>query len=161
MIANQNAKQLELIEEYFRAEYADMLSFAKYLLDNHSLAEVAVQETFVFVLEHPEKMIGRPSPAGSLYTILKNIVRHMLRDEQKVLSHMISIECVPEREFSITDNINFEYLSAKHDPDMRLLARFYIFGCSIQELANEQGITVGACKMRIKRAKERLQDKLK
>lgn len=40
--------------------------------------------------------------------------------------------------------------------DMQLLERYFCCGMSLKELAEEKKISVGAIKMRIKRAKERL-----
>ena len=41
-----------------------------------------------------------------------------------------------------------------------LLAKVYCGGYSIREVAQELGISVGACKMRLRRAKDRLRKKL-
>ena len=44
---------------------------------------------------------------------------------------------------------------------MKLIVNVYLNGYSMQEMADRLGISLGACKMRIKRAKERLKEKLK
>ena len=50
-------------------------------------------------------------------------------------------------------------LESCDDADAKLLIDFYIKQRSLKELAEEQGITVGACKMRLKRAKKRAREK--
>lgn len=46
----------------------------------------------------------------------------------------------------------------RSNADMQLMIRYYEYGYSLSEIAAEWGITIGAAKMRIKRAKIRLQN---
>ncbi len=48
----------------------------------------------------------------------------------------------------------------KDSEELKLLVEFYYQGYTIKELADQRGISIGACKMRIKRAKEHLRKKL-
>lgn len=159
MIADANREaQLVILEHYFKDEYGDMLSFATYLLNSQSLAEVAVQDTFVFALENTDKLLDSPKPVGWLYNVMKNIIKHIQRDQQVLIKRLISFD---ESTIVLNDPKAEEAANllsiARDDPNSKLLHRFYIEGYSLKELAQELGITIGACKMRIKRAKEQMQ----
>ena len=52
------------------------------------------------------------------------------------------------------------YRGAVSDAELTLLIRFYLEGWSQRELAAELGISENACKLRIKRAKQRLRSAL-
>ena len=144
-----------VIEAYFRAEYAGLLSFARKLNLNENLAEEAVQETFVIFLRNYERWKTRKLEPGWLYGVLRNIAMRILRDENETRLRCISLEdivCEPGMEEP-------GYLFAQHppdDPNLRLLKRFYIDGMHLKDLAAEYGVSVAACKMRLKRARDRL-----
>ena len=144
------------IEKYFRSEYASMLSFAGYLLNNRSLAEVAVQETFVCALENYEKFESSPNPVGWLYNTLKNMIRHIQRDQQKIIKRMVQLDSCAEDYIASTHKSAMDLCTNKENPDFQLLIRFYVYGYTLKELAQEEGISVGAMTMRIQRAKERI-----
>ena len=154
-----NEEHLQLIEKYFQSEYADMLSFAYYLLNNRSMAEVAVQETFVTALVNIEKFAASPSPVGWLYNTMKYKIKHMNRDKQRLITKFVPMDDVTESQLASTDDTRYEFSLSVDDSDMKLLIQFYVQEYSIKELAREYGITSGACKMRIKRAKERIKNK--
>ncbi|MDR1159155.1 MAG: sigma-70 family RNA polymerase sigma factor [Syntrophomonadaceae bacterium] len=151
-------ERLKTLEEYFRDEYKEMLSVASYMLNNQALAEVAVQDTFVVALENIDKLTASPSPVGWLYVVLKNNVRHMWRDQRTMLKHFVSLEDTPEIEAMDTGHEVNSLINEDNNHEMELLIQFYIQGYSIKELARKYGISIGACKMRIKRAKDRLKN---
>lgn len=158
LVESKKDKRLETLERYFRGEYSQMLSVASYALNSQALAEVAVQDTFVIALENINKPTASPSPVGWLYNVLKNVIRHMHRDQQAMLKHFVSLEDTPEVE-DMTAIYEEEFvINEKNNPDLEMLIQFYIQGYSIKELAEKYGISVGACKMRIKRAKIRLKN---
>ena len=144
------------IERYYRSEYTTMLSFAGYLLSNRSLAEVAVQETFVCALENYKKFETSPNPTGWLYNTLKNIIRHIQRDQQKVIKRMVQLDNYIENTTSSSYTSLLELCDEGSNTDLALLIRFYVYGYTLKELAQEEGISVGAMTMRIQRAKKRV-----
>ena len=114
-----------VIEAYFRAEYAGLLSFARKLNLNENLAEEAVQEAFVIFLRNYERWKTRKLEPGWLYGVLKNIAMHILRDENETKLRCISLEDVVYEPGMEEPGYHF----AQHppdDPDLQLLKRFYI-----------------------------------
>ena len=143
------------VEAVYHTEHAGLLRYARRMNLNENLAEEAVQETFVIFMRNYEKWKSRELGAGWLYGVLKNVAMHILRDENEVKLRCISLEdivCEPGAEEP-------GYHFAQHppdDPDLQLLKRFYVDGIHLRELAAEYGISVAACKMRLKRARERI-----
>lgn len=152
-------EELLLLESYYRDEAPDMIAFASRVLNNESMAEVAVQETFLIALRGMDKLKTSPNPVGWLYVTLKNVIRHMKRDQQKQLWRVISIDDVPDIPAVDKDLDLWMLMESCDSDDAKLLIEFYVKQRSLKELAEEYGITVGACKMRIKRAKKRAREK--
>ena len=146
-----------VIEAYYRTEYKGLLSLARREGLPENLAEEAVQETFVCFARHYEEWKLQDLGVGWLYGVLKNIVRHIQRDEKKI-GECISLDdavCEPGRE---DPGFLFAQFS-KTDPEYQLLLKFFLGGLTVRELADELGITVGACKVRIMRAKRKLKER--
>lgn len=152
-------EELLLIESCYHNEAPDMIAFASRVLNNESMAEVAVQETFLIALRGMDKLKTSPNPVGWLYVTLKNVIRHMKRDQQKQLWRVISIDYIPDIPAIDKDLDLWMLMESCDSNDAKLLIEFYLKQRSLKELAEEYGITVGACKMRIKRAKKRAHEK--
>lgn len=146
-----------IIEKYFREEYAGLLRVAMLRLHDPDLAETAVQDTFLLASRKYEDFIACPKPAGWLYTTLKYITNNLRREDLKITSRVISMETADQMELSTTDTYPCLDLTKSNDPDLRLLTRFYAERIPAKELAEELGINLGACKMRIKRARQRME----
>ena len=151
--------RFDIVEKLYRSEYPNMLSFASYLLSDKALAEVAVQDTFVCALQNIHKLEASSDQVGWLYNALKNIVRHMRRDRQFLIKNFIQLDETKEVPAAPPGQAKLLAAEGQNDPEVQLLVRFYIYGYSLKELAKEEGISVGAMKMRIKRAREHVRDK--
>ena len=152
-------EKLAVIEQLFRSEYEGMADFAAYLLGSESLAEVAVQETFVCAMEHIDKLLASPNRVGWLYNALKLTIRHIKREQYLLLKRTMQLEDVPEQHLSTADRYSLALHGEEADPELQLLIRFYLYGYTLKELAEEMGLTVGAVKMRISRAKAHVKRK--
>ena len=143
-------EQSAQLEQLYRAEFNNMLRFASVLLSDDSLAETAVQESFLIAARKFDSLIASPSTVGWLYNTLKFVVKQMRRERQTMLARSVPLEDAPE--LSVEDEIST--LDTKNE-DIQLLKRFYIDGFTLKELAAEFGITVPAMKMRLSRARKR------
>jgi DNA-directed RNA polymerase specialized sigma24 family protein len=147
---------MAFLETCFREEYKDMLLFASSLLGDRTQAETAVQDTFVTALEKREQFLKSPSPVGFLYNTLKYKIKRMIRDRQKLLSLVLTLDDSPDLAVPCTAVNHLSYSAIAKDPDLALLCRFYLEGYSLRELAQERGVSIAACKMKIRRAKDRV-----
>ena len=67
---------------YIEALYLEMFellfSYARSSLENDSLAEEAVQETFRIACLKPSELCASPNPKGWLVNTLKNVIRNTI-----------------------------------------------------------------------------------
>jgi len=157
-LSKAGSENLRLLEKYYRDEAENMAAFAARILGDTSLAEVAVQETFLTALNNLNKLTASPKPVGWLYITLRNIIKHIQRDRQEQLRRFVAMEEVGEDKiFAEDSNVHELIMTAASctNADMKLLYEFYVEGYSLRELAEKYGISLGACKMRIRRAKDR------
>ena len=155
------AKADELIKETYLSEYKNMFYYAYNIFDDKTLAESAVQETFLVALQKPEQFTQSEKPVGWLYTTLKYVIKHMRREKQYLLLHTVSLGDSEVQALTKNDKYNIKDVEQEATPDMELLTEHYLNGFSIKEIASKYDLTVGACKMRMKRAREALAKKLK
>ena len=150
----------ELVQRLFVEEYSSMCRFANAILGDQGLAETAAQEAFVAALRFHEKLAASENPTGWLYNTLRNVIKHLQRERSKLLIHTVPLDEINEQEAARVDEYSLLDDKLKASKDMKLLVDFYYMGYSIQELADRYEISVGACKMRIKRAKQRIRKEL-
>ena len=150
----------ELIQKLYVEKYTAMCRTAFSSLNDYGLAETAVQETFLVALRFREKFAASQNPVGWLYKALSYTVKHIKRDRNAALACTLPLDTLGEKEA-----VHYDYYSViddqvKESEDVKLLAEMYLSGYTLKEIAESRGISIGACKMRIKRAKERLRKKL-
>lgn len=154
-------KAAELIKEIYLSEYKTMFYYAYNIFDDKTLAESAVQETFLVALQKPEQFTKCEKPVGWLYTTLKYVIKHMRREKHYLLLHTVSLGDAEVQALTKSDKYNIKEVEQEATPDMELLIEHYLNGFPIKEIASKYNLTVGACKMRMKRAREALAKKLK
>lgn len=157
MAANRvlSPEENALLEEYFRRRHVDLYKAAASYLQNEHLAEDIVQDTFAYAGNNIEKLLESPKPDGWLYKVMMNLCQHAIRDRKRLAARTVPLDeanlpAGDDGEFAINE------LDMSNE-DMQLMERYFCYGKSLQELAEEKGISVGAVKMRIRRAKDRLQ----
>ena len=125
-------------------------------LKNPHLAQDIVQDTFLHAAEHIDALSASSSPGGWLYRSLQYLILHAIRTRNLLLARNIPLE----KAYHLQANETGQEISAldRSNADMQLMIRYYEYGYSLSEIAEEWGITIGAAKMRIKRAKMRLQN---
>lgn len=159
-MSNENRDKNKIIEYYYKSEYNNLLRYAKRILMNDGLAEDAVQDTFQIAMKKLDKFTASPNPVGWLYETLKYVLKHAQRDRQKYIRMMVPLELIPEESISASEIMLKLTTLYGDDDEMKLLILFYGYGFRVQELADMLGITEGACKMRIRRARANQKKKI-
>ena len=157
-----NPEYSKKIEQLYFEMYDMMISYARCSFAEESLAEEAVQETFKIACQKPEQLCESVSPKGWLVNTLKFTIRNMKRNRdrvQQLLSMVEQNDSATYLEDKLPLDLMYEDLS--NTEDFKLLVEMAIDGKSHLEMATARGITVSACKKRVQRAKEKLQEKLK
>ena len=147
-----STKEADFLEQCYKTEYKRLYSYASAVLGSSSLAEVAVQETFVAAMQRIETLMQHENPVGWLFVALKHVIQSIRRDQAELEFHTIPEEEAPPLTTQMEEPAELDMT----DPDLALLRRFYVDNYSLAELAKEQGTTVGALKMRISRLKKKL-----
>ncbi len=152
--------QQERIEKLYFDMFEKLKIYASSSLKSDSLAEEAVQEAFHIACQSPEQLFTCDNPRGWLILTLKNTIRNMKRSREvtkKLLSaylHTFHRE-LPDPEHMV--DLNLLYENVADTEEFRLLVELAIEGKSYGEMASQRGISIGACKKRVERAKKILQ----
>ena len=137
-----------------------VLRRCRYLLRNEEKALDAMQDTFVQVLRH-EKRLSMDAPSSLLYRIATNICLNMLRSErrhpqtsdEKVL---MSIVDSTGHESSIINRHFLDKVFGREPPSTKTIAILhYVDGMTLQEVADEVGLSVSGVRKRLRGLKER------
>lgn len=159
-----NSKQYAEIEQMYLRMYDKLFLYARCALENDSLAEEAVQETFRIACQKPDDLLCSLRPEGWLVNTLKYVISNMIHSRStanRILSEYIAAQ---PKVFSVTeDRIGFEimYENVADMEELQLIKEMAIHGMSHLEMAQKRGISVDACKKRVQRAKEVLRKKIK
>ena len=148
----------------YQNHYRALFDYACHLGIGREAAEDYVQDAFAAAIRHIEDIKTSSSPGRYLKQALKNVIGYRLRSMRYALKlqRMLQDGAEQAQDEPYADALQPEtlYGGSVSDADLRLLIRFYLEGWSQRELSQELGISEDACKMRIKRAKERLRSAL-
>lgn len=152
------------LERLYLQMYIMLFEYARSSLSSDALAEEAVQDTFHIACQKPEAVLRSPNPEGWMVKTLKNVVSNTMRSQ--AIARRILAEYTADNAGDITavnDRIRFElnYEDVADLEEFRLVKSMVLDGKSYQELSQELGITVAACRKRMQRAKEILRKKIR
>lgn len=154
--------QRKRIEEFYLEMYDRLFIYARSALDNESLAEEAIQETFRIVCMKPEDLLSSPNPKGWIVNTLKYTIQNMKRsrDIANVLltQYLAANSSVAFSEDRIRLEVTYENVARSEE--FSLIKEMAVDGRSHLEMAQSRGISVAACKKRVQRAKEFLLRKI-
>jgi len=157
------ADQRKRIEMFYLEMYNLLFIYARNALENESLAEEAIQETFRIVCTKPDDFLSSPNPKGWIINTLKYTIQNMKRSRDK--ANVLLTQYLAAHSSSVAfaeDRISLEvtYENVAHTEEFRLIREMAVEGKSHLEMAQSRGITVAACKKRVQRAKEFLRRKI-
>lgn len=153
-------EQEKMIEQLYREMFRPLLAYARSALNEESLAEEAVQDTFKMACAKADDFLSSPIPKGWLVNTLKNVISNMKRSRAQLNSFVVSCFSFDEDIVASTANdVNPDlyYSGIVSDEDFALLKLIAIERYSMFEAAEEFGISVEACKKRVQRAKKKFQ----
>ena len=159
-VAELNTEQSSFIDNLYREMYAPLYNYAYSALDNASLAEEAVQESFRIACSKPEAVTDCANPNGWIMNTTKNVICNMRRTYSNMAKLVVQSLTEEERivSLSISDDYSeIEYSNLISPEEYELIKNVVLDKRSPRDMAKELGISVEACKKRIYRAKKRLQ----
>ena len=154
--------QRKRIEEFYLEMYDRLFIYARSALDNESLAEEAIQETFRIVCMKPEDLLSSPNPKGWIVNTLKYTIQNMKRSRDKANVLLTQYLAANSSVAFSEDRIRLEvtYENVARSEEFSLIKEMAVDGRSHLEMARSRGISVAACKKRVQRAKEFLRRKI-
>lgn len=154
---------LEKLDEWIQAYEKDLLRICCLYLRDWSLAEDAVQETFLKAYKQMDSFRGESHEKTWLTRIALNQCRDMRRGAWfRFVDPRVSIDCLP----GTTPPPSAEHVAlttaiAKLRPKyMEVVLLYYYEGYRMKEIAQMLHITEAAVSTRIRKAKEKLKDEL-
>lgn len=155
--------QNERIEQLYREMYEALYSYAKKALENPSLADESVQETFCIVCAKKEELLRSSNPKGWIMKTLKYVIQNTKR--QRIKLKKLAILSLNSEESSLLttyDEENVDVLYGDESPreDFQLFKLIALKDYTMKEAADEFGISVEACKKRVQRMRKHLRKKV-
>ncbi len=157
-----NARYSKEIDRLYLQMYSMLFEYARSSLSNDALAEEAVQDTFTIACQKPEALCGSPNPEGWLVNTLKNVLSNTIRSQNIAKRILMDYFASHANDISVSsDRVSLEvlYNDIADLEEFKLLKEMALDGRSYLEMAEARGISVGACRKRVERAKKVLQKK--
>lgn len=155
--------QQMFIKELYEEMYYSLSAYALSALNDRSLAEEAVQDTFRIACAKVDNFQSSSNPKGWLFNTLKYVIKNIIRSRARLTNMIISSFDFDENidvKNSDTSNIDVLYSDIVDSPEYKLLKKIALYKYTILETAQELGISVEACKKRVQRAKKKLKSYL-
>jgi len=154
-------EQVAFVESYYEAWYRKLFLYARSSLQDQSLSEEAVQETFRIACASIDRFYGSPNPVGWLIRTLSNVIRNIRKNRFTMSKYIIELS-----EFDIENiaagpdftamDIETRFGDIALSDDFAMLKRVVLDKCTIKEVSTEYGLSVEACKKRIQRLKKKI-----
>lgn len=162
-VESMNAEQNKLLDELYRKMYRFLLCYAQSALNNESMAEEAVQETFAIACRRIDRVCESENPQGWLVETLKLVIKNLERRQQtanRIISDLA--EYRPDMVAAPGDQVGLKLLygNLANTKEFKLVYAIAVEGQSYMEIAEAAGITVPTCRKRFERAKKYLQRKV-
>lgn len=167
-LSPDSSQAQNFIREMYEQFCYDCLYVAMKYLGNQTLAEDAVHDAFLSVLENIEKYqnLSCTDFRRLIVVIVKNKCIDTLRKRKKIsatpfetFGAVLESNDIPVEEHVVrTDEINrvCEYVNAIDDTSRRSLQLKYVDGKSYKEIAEEMGANPQTVEVRIARAKQKV-----
>lgn len=154
--------QDERIEQLYKEMYRTLLVYAKNGLEEPSLAEEAVQDTFCIACTKSDDLLRSNNPKGWLMVTLKHVIQNTKRQRAK-MGKLAMLSLATEEAACLAtydeEDIDTLYGDLAKQEDFQLFKRIVLDHYSMKEAADEFGITVEACKKRVQRIRAFLRKK--
>jgi|LSQX01.2.fsa_nt_gb RNA polymerase sigma-70 factor (ECF subfamily) len=145
----------KFFNELYLKWYGGLIKYAYRLTSDKGLAEEIVQDAFVEAYKKVELLQQHDNPTGWLYVATRNISRAKLRDKKK-RQYVVKIEKDLLFPRSRGDNIDYYISDYLTTSESDIIIRFYKHRQPISQIAKVYGISESACKMRLKRSREKI-----
>lgn len=152
--------QQKLIDELYDKHRNMLYNYALSILRDDDMSEEAVQETFRIACTKITTLLEKENKPGWLVNVLKNIIKKAIESKQKAALYIAELPGNFDIEDTgqIDDNVDILYSDLASNRDFQLIKEFVFEKKSIKDIAQEDKISISACKQRLSRARKRLRE---
>lgn len=157
------------IDELYIKNYESMITYALAVLQNPTLAEDAVHDTFYEAIRQYEKFRNHANKTGWLMVTLKNKIRESLRStitsQQRYVPLDTHTDCQNQLALDMDTMLIYKEMSigeirkALTEEEFFLLSRITLDGENPKNVAKELDIGIMACYKRLERIRKKLRSK--
>ena len=143
-------------DKLYLDNYKNLFKYAYRLTYEKNIAEEIVQDAFTEAYRKIELLNKHENPVGWLYVTVKNIARAYIR-EYLDLKKLLPLE---DYDIASVDEEREEMhlLNYLNNEETKIIINFYIEKKSLAEISKDYDITLSACKMRLKRARDKFKE---
>jgi RNA polymerase sigma-70 factor (ECF subfamily) len=143
------------VEQLYRRYSPMVLRRCRRLLRNEDLAVDAMQDVFVRLLTHKDRLHGR-YPSSLLFRMATNVCLNIIRDrkskrtdgDEEILDR---IACCAEQETRTLAGVMLERLFGRERPSTREMATLhFVDGMTYREVARETNLSVSGVRKRLR-----------
>ena len=150
------------IAEIYRMYFADVYKFVYRKIPNKQVAEDIVQDTFLLAMKKSEEVLTHPNPKAWLmctarYKIME-LSRNMKRWDMAYLEDCSGLE-ESSRHFERIE-LELTALATVSKDEWDMIKQYYLYGTTIAELAEAEGITENYLRVRLSRLRKKLRDSM-
>ena len=144
----------EFFEKLYLDWYRALLRYVYRLTLDRQQTEEILQETFLEAYKKIELLRRHKNPSGWMYVTAKNRARNYLRKMRKpdTVLYLKNYELPSVNE----DDLKYIIPDSFTKEEADIITRYYQDRQSIPEIAKAYGISLSACKMRLKRTRDKL-----
>lgn len=148
-----NRQQDAFFDQLYLEHYKDLFRYAYRLTYEQNIAEEIIQDVFLEAYKKIDLLYKHENPVGWLYVAVRNISKAYMRESLR-MKKLLPLE---NNAVAITDVECKELLSQNFLTleESEIMEKFYIEKNSLAEISVAYGISLSACKMRLKRARDK------
>ena len=151
-----NNVYIEMYEEIFR--------YVRRLTNDERIMEDALQETFFEAYKKIHILIEHENYRGWIYKTARFKALKLMKQIQRTDNRQLELELSEMQQFAKHDQYDFityaDYKDILSQKEFHYLYKHYIEGYTYKDIAREDNIKVGACKMRMYRIVKKLRTSL-
>ena len=143
-------------DKLYLENFKQLFKYAYRMTCEKNLAEEIVQEAFMEAYRKIDRLSKHENPIGWLYVTVRNITKSYLR-EYLSIKKLLSLD---DNEIAAADEENEELLLLNYvnEEEAKIIMKYYVEKKSLDEISKEYGISLSACKMRLKRARDKFKE---
>lgn len=148
------------IAKIYRRYFSDVYKFVYRKIPNKQVAEDITQDTFLLAVKKCEEILKHPNPRAWLlrtarYKIME-LNRKMNRWDMEYLEECPELE-EPAHQYERIE-LELTALATISEKEWNMIKQYYLYGTTIAEMAETEGITENYLRVRLSRLRKKLRD---